>query len=46
MKFGQLIQSDLRNIFPEKNHPQNVAEKPFPDPFLKVKIEHISGLTI
>ena len=28
MKFGQLIQSDLRNIFPEKNHPQNVAEKP------------------
>ena len=34
MKFGQFIEYKIRNIF-LKNHTQNVAEKPFPDPFLK-----------
>ena len=34
MKFGQSIESNMRNIF-LKNHPQNVVEKLFPDPFLK-----------
>ena len=32
----------MRKIFVE-NHTQNVEEKQFPDPFLKNKIEHISG---
>ena len=26
-----------------KNHAQNLVEVLFPDPFLKIKIEHISG---
>ena len=34
MKFGQLIEYNMRNIF-LKNHTQNVVEKLFPDPFLK-----------
>ena len=34
MKFGQLIEYDMRNIFLE-NHTQNVVEKLVPDPFLK-----------
>ena len=34
MKFGQLIDYNMRNIF-LKNHTQNVVEKPFPEPFLK-----------
>ena len=34
IKFGQLIKYNIRNIFLE-NHTQNVAEKLFPDPFLK-----------
>ena len=42
MKFGQLIEYNMRNIFVE-NHTQNVLEKLFPDPYLKIKIEHISG---
>ena len=29
--------------FSLKNHTQNVVEKLFPDPFLKIKSEHISG---
>ena len=32
----------MRKIFVE-NHTQNVEEKLFPDPFLKNKVEHISG---
>ena len=32
MKFGQLIEYNLRNIY-LKNHTQNVVEKLFPDPF-------------
>ena len=42
MKFGQLIENNLRNIFLE-NYIQNVVEKLVPDPFLKNEIEHISG---
>ena len=36
MKFGQLIEYNMRNIF-FKNHTQNVVDKLFPDPFLKNK---------
>ena len=36
MKFGQLIEYNMRNIF-LKNHTQYVVEKLFPDPFLKNK---------
>ena len=39
MKFDRLIKHDMRNI---EKHAQNVVEKMFPDPFLKIKIEHIS----
>ena len=42
MKFGQLIEHNIRNTFMKK-HTQNVVEKLFPDPFSKNKIEHISG---
>ena len=38
MKFGQLIEYNMRNIFLEiflKIHTQNAVEKLFPDPFLK-----------
>ena len=41
MKFGQLIEYNLRNIF-VKNHTQNVVEKLLSDPS-KIKIKHISG---
>ena len=34
MKFGQLIEYYMRNIFLE-NHTQNVMEKLFTEPFLK-----------
>ena len=34
MKFGQLIQYNMRKIF-LKNHTENTVEKLFPDPFLK-----------
>ena len=40
MKFGQLIET-LETFF-LKNHSQNVVEKLFLDPFLKIKIEHTS----
>ena len=36
MKLGHLIENNMRNIF-LKNHAQNVAEKLFPDPFLKTQ---------
>ena len=42
IKFDQLIEYNMRNIFLEK-HTQNVVEELFPDPLLKIKIEHISG---
>ena len=34
MKFGQLIEYNIKNIFLEKLY-KNVLEKLFPDPFLK-----------
>ena len=34
IKFGHLIEYNMKNIFLEKSY-QNVIEKPFPDPFLK-----------
>ena len=37
MTFGQLIECNMRNIFLEKNHTQNVVETLVPDPFLKSK---------
>ena len=43
MKFGQLVEYNM--IFFLKNHTQNVEEKLVPDPFIKIKIEHISGST-
>ena len=42
MKFGQLIDYNMRNIF-LKNHTQNVVEKLVPDHFWNIKNEHISG---
>ena len=33
IKFGQLVEYNMRNIFVE-NHTQNVLEKLFPDPYL------------
>ena len=42
MKFGQLRGYNRRNIF-LKTHTQNGAEKLVPDPFIKIKIEHICG---
>ena len=34
MEFAQLRGNNMK-IFFQKNHTQNVMEKPFPDPFLK-----------
>ena len=42
MKFNQLTEYNMKNIF-LKNYTKSVAEKLFPDPFLKIKIEQISG---
>ena len=42
MKYGQLIKYNMKSNF-VKNHTQNVLEKLFPDSYLKIKIEHISG---
>ena len=36
MKFGQLIERNMRTIF-LKNHSENVVKKLFPDPFLKTQ---------
>ena len=35
MKFGQLIEYKMRNIFFLKDHTLNVVEKLVPDPFVK-----------
>ena len=35
MKFGQLIEYNMKNIFFLKSHTKNVVEKLLPDPFLK-----------
>ena len=45
MKFGQLIACNMRNIFIEKLYTK-WGEKRVPDPFLKIKTEHISGLIV
>ena len=46
MKFGQLIEHYMRNIFLEKSYANCVGETR-PRPFLKkIKIEHISGLPV
>ena len=47
MKFGQLIEYNMRNIFPIlENLTQNVVKKLVTDPFKKFKIEDISGSTV
>ena len=44
MEFGQLIEYNVRNIFPEKSYTKYGGE-PLPRPFFKKsKIEHISSL--
>ena len=43
MKFGQLIECNMRNIF-LKNHAQYVVENLVPDPSLKM--QQISGSTV
>ena len=46
MKFGQLIEYNMRNIFLEKPYTK-CGEKLFPDSFSKkIKIEDISGLIV
>ena len=44
MKFTQLMQYDIRNIFFKKNHAQNVVDSQ--TLFLKIKVERISLLTV
>ena len=51
MEIGQLIQYTCNihvtwQIFFLKNHTQNVVDKLFPEPFVKLQIEHISGSII
>ena len=43
MKFGQLIEYNMRNFFLE-NSTQSMVEKLFSDLFLKIEIEDISRL--
>ena len=45
MKFGQLIEYDTRNIFPEKSYTK-CGGKTGLDPFLKKKIKRFSGSAI
>ena len=45
MKFGQLIECNMRNIFLEKSYTKSDWEIS-PDPFMKIKIEHISGAIV
>ena len=35
MKFGQLVEYNMRNNFSLKNYKQNVVDKLFSEPFLK-----------
>ena len=42
MNVGQLIEDNMKNIFLE----QNVVEKLVPDPFIKIKTEHLSRSTV
>ena len=45
MRFDQLIEYNIKYFF-LKNYVQNVMEKLFPDPFVKIKIERISGSVV
>ena len=38
MKFGQLIEFNMRNIFVEKSYTK-CDKKLFPDPYIKIKID-------
>ena len=42
IKFAKLIECITRNVFLEKSSAK-YAEKLVPGPFLKIKIDHISG---
>ena len=42
MRFGQLIEYNIRNIFLEKSYTK-CGGKLFPDSFLKLIIEYIAG---
>ena len=49
MKFGQLIEYNMRNIFLKESYTKCVGEtrsQIFPDPVLKNEIEHISGSVV
>ena len=41
IKFGQSIEYNMRNIF-LKNYARNMVEKLLQDPFVKIKIVHVS----
>ena len=43
MKFGQLIEYNMRNIFVEKSYTECGYTKLFSDPFPKIKIGYIFG---
>ena len=45
MKFGQSIEYNMTNIFPEKSYTKCDGET-IPRLFLKLKFEHISGSII
>ena len=45
MKFGQLIECNMTNIFLGKSYTKCVGEIAR-DPFLKIKIKYISGLIV
>ena len=45
MKFGQLIEYHMRNIFLEKSYTE-CRDKSVPDSFIKTQIENISGSTV
>ena len=43
MKFSQLIEYNMRNIFLEKSYTQYGGGELSPDPILKTQIKYISG---
>ena len=46
IKFGQLIKQNIKNIFLEKLYSKCDRETSFWTYLLKIKIEHISGITV
>ena len=46
MKFGQLIEYKMKNIFVEKSYIKCGGENYFQALFQKIKIEYISGLIV